>query len=102
MCGIAGAVGGRGTDLAESAARMAAVLRHRGPDRDGLWADDYCALGHQRLAIVDLSPAGDQPLSNEDGNLWITFNGEIYNFRSLRRELEAQGHHFRSATDTIY
>src|SRR5438067_1019538 len=100
MCGIAGAVGGRGTDLAECAARMAAVLRHRGPDRDGLWADDYCALGHQRLAIVDLSPAGDQPLSNEDGNLWITFNGEIYNCQALRRELEAHGHHFRSATDT--
>jgi asparagine synthase (glutamine-hydrolysing) len=74
--------------------------RHRGPDDEGVWADEMCALGHRRLAIIDLSPAGRNPLSNEDGSLQITFNGEIYNFQALRRELERLGYRFRTRTDT--
>ena len=70
--------------------------------RGGSWTrrEDRVALGHRRLSIVDLSPAGHQPMSNEDGTVWITFNGEIYNHAELRAELEAKGHRFRSHTDT--
>jgi asparagine synthase (glutamine-hydrolysing) len=79
---------------------MVDAQRHRGPDASGLWSDAHCALGHRRLAIIDLSPAGRQPLSNEDGTVWITFNGEVYNFQELREQLEALGHRFRTRTDT--
>lgn len=79
---------------------MIEAERHRGPDDWGVWADDVCALGHRRLSIIDLSEAGRNPLSNEDGSIWITFNGEIYNFQQLRRELEALGCRFRTRTDT--
>ena len=75
-------------------------MPHRGPDADGSWSDGICALGHRRLAIIDLSDSGRQPLSNEDGTVWITFNGEIYNFQSLREELQGLGHQFRTLTDT--
>jgi len=74
--------------------------RHRGPDDAGVWADAMCALGHRRLSIIDLSPAGRNPLSNDKGNIWITFNGEIYNFQELRSELEGLGYRFRTRTDT--
>jgi asparagine synthase (glutamine-hydrolysing) len=74
--------------------------RHRGPDDEGTWSDVDCTLGHRRLSIIDLSRAGRQPLANEDGNVWITFNGEIYNFQALRHELEGCGHRFRTLTDT--
>jgi asparagine synthase (glutamine-hydrolysing) len=101
MCGIAG------TFLFDSGARadaralraMTGVLAHRGPDADGFHVDGPVGLGHRRLSIIDLS-TGDQPLSNEDGTVWTIFNGEIYNFRDLRAELEACGHRFRTATDT--
>jgi asparagine synthase (glutamine-hydrolysing) len=78
------------------------TLRHRGPDDAGLWcsADARVAFGHRRLAIVDLSAAGHQPMTDSEGDLQITFNGEIYNFRELRRELESRGISFRSETDT--
>lgn len=79
---------------------MINALQHRGPDDSGLWSDHLCALGHRRLAIIDLSQSGRQPLTNEDGTIWITFNGEIYNFEALRRELESSGHRFRTRTDT--
>ncbi|MCI0565219.1 MAG: hypothetical protein MN733_42675, partial [Nitrososphaera sp.] len=79
---------------------MINAQQHRGPDAWGVWANDVCALGHRRLAIIDLSEAGRQPLSNEDGTVWVTFNGEIYNFQALRHELEGLGHHFRTRTDT--
>jgi len=79
---------------------MISALRHRGPDDWGAWSDDACALGHRRLSIIDLSEAGRNPLANEDGSIQITFNGEIYNFQSLRRELEGLGHRFRTQTDT--
>ncbi len=77
---------------------MAGVLVHRGPDADGCHVDGPIALGHRRLSIIDLSQAADQPLTNEDGSLWLVFNGEIYNFRELRRELEGR-HRFRSEGD---
>jgi asparagine synthase (glutamine-hydrolysing) len=73
---------------------------HRGPDDSGVWSDDRCALGHRRLSIIDLSEAGRQPMSNARGDVQITFNGEIYNFQQLRRELEGLGHRFRTSTDT--
>jgi asparagine synthase (glutamine-hydrolysing) len=79
--------------------RMADTLRHRGPDDGGVWVDGRVGLGSRRLAVIDLSPHGHQPMSNEDSSAWIAFNGEIYNFNSLREEL-ADHHVFRSHTDT--
>jgi asparagine synthase (glutamine-hydrolysing) len=79
---------------------MAAALDHRGPDGDGAFADDGVALGFRRLAIIDLSDAGMQPFASDDGALRLVHNGEIYNYRELRRELETHGHAFRSQTDT--
>jgi len=80
--------------------RMKARLVHRGPDDHGSYVAEGVSLGHRRLSIVDLSEAGRQPLCNEDGAVWITFNGEIYNHLQLRSRLEAKGHVFRSRTDT--
>jgi asparagine synthase (glutamine-hydrolysing) len=102
MCGISGLVN-RGDH--EVLARMNAVQAHRGPNDSGLWEHrspdgSYVGLGSRRLSILDLSPDGHMPMSNEDGTVWITYNGEIYNFADLRRELESKGHHFRSYTDT--
>ncbi len=99
MCGIFGEVayqGGAGASIGPALA----ALRHRGPDASGEWSDGLCALGHRRLAIIDLSEAGRQPLGNEDGTVWITFNGEVYNFADLRKDLERLGHRFRTRTDT--
>lgn len=96
MCGI---VGFSWNDK-ELVARMTAVIAHRGPDQHGMYTDESISLGHCRLSIIDLSPQGRQPLSNEDGTVWITFNGEIYNFQELRETLLAKGHTFRSRTDT--
>src|SRR5712672_2302415 len=81
---------------------MCDAIAHRGPDDAGTWIspDGGVGLGSRRLSIVDLSPAGHMPMSNEDGTVWITFNGEIYNLAELRRELEGKGHRFRSHTDT--
>ena len=81
---------------------MAACLAHRGPDDVGAWesADGAVALAHRRLAVIDLSPLGHNPMTWDDGRLWITFNGEIYNFQELRRELADLGCRFRSQTDT--
>src|SRR5205823_5463018 len=77
-------------------------LRHRGPDDAGLWRSDdgRVVFGHRRLSVIDLSPAGHQPMSDVKSELTITFNGEIYNFRELRAKLEARGHAFRTQTDT--
>src|SRR5437763_2684484 len=80
---------------------MAAELDHRGPDGDGSYAaDEGVALGFRRLAIIDLTEAGGQPFASEDGALQLLHNGEVYNYRELRSELESLGHRFRSATDT--
>ncbi|HMF40307.1 MAG TPA: asparagine synthase (glutamine-hydrolyzing) [Polyangia bacterium] len=105
MCGIAGLFnfgGGAGRDPGLTVTVMRDAMAHRGPDDAGLWQspDRRTVLAHRRLSIVDLSPAGHQPMSNEDGTVWITFNGEIYNHASLRPGLEAKGHRFRSRTDT--
>jgi asparagine synthase (glutamine-hydrolysing) len=102
MCGISGLVN---CGDSESLARMTSVQAHRGPDDLGLWErrfpdDTYIGLGSRRLAILDLSPDGHMPMCNEDGTVWITYNGEIYNFADLRNQLEAKGHRFRSHTDT--
>ena len=105
MCGIAGLFtsAGHGRDLlAEQARRMAAALVHRGPDDGGVWVDERSglALGFRRLAILDLSPLGHQPMASSSGRFHAVFNGEIYNFADLRRELEADGHRFRGTSDT--
>jgi asparagine synthase (glutamine-hydrolysing) len=80
--------------------RMAKTLVHRGPDGEGIGVDRNVGLAHRRLAIIDLRPEAGQPMSNEDGSVWLTFNGEIYNFRELRKDLEALGHTFRTDSDT--
>jgi len=112
MCGIAGAVWNDPEKALEpdTLQRMIDVLRHRGPDDEGTYASDFrlrpgrealpgVALGHRRLAIIDLA-GGHQPLSNEDGSVWVVFNGEIYNFAQLKRRLEGGGHRFRTRSDT--
>jgi len=101
MCGIAGFVSVDGLDEhAESRAiRMRDIITHRGPDEAGLRLDGFAALAHRRLSIVDLS-TGQQPTSNEDGSVWIVFNGEIYNHADIRKDLEARGHVYRTKSDT--
>ena len=102
MCGISGFLNrdsARPADR-ELIQRMTDVIAHRGPDGSGLLIDGNVALGHRRLSIIDLSSAGAQPMSNEDGTIHVTFNGEIYNFLGLRDELIAKGHTFRSRCDT--
>jgi asparagine synthase (glutamine-hydrolysing) len=103
MCGIAGAWGGR-TRNADAIQRMAACLHSRGPDADGQWHDleDNLALGHRRLAIIDLSPAGQQPMHSPCGRYVLVYNGEIYNHRALRADLEAEsaGFDWQSHSDT--
>src|SRR5207253_7762702 len=90
MCGICGIVAlGRPAE-AETVERMAAELDHRGPDGTGSYAAEGVALGFRRIAIIDLSDAGDQPFASEDGALQLVHNGEVYNYRELRRELEAK------------
>jgi asparagine synthase (glutamine-hydrolysing) len=101
MCGIAGFVSTTGLDSGARARalRMRDVITHRGPDEAGLHLDRLAALAHRRLSIVDLT-TGQQPLSNEDGSIWIVFNGEIYNHADIRGELQARGHHYRTRSDT--
>jgi asparagine synthase (glutamine-hydrolysing) len=101
MCGICGIARPHGAAVErEEILRMRDAMAHRGPDAAGFCIAAGVGLGHRRLKIIDLSPAGDQPMSNEDGSVVITFNGEIYNHRALRAELEARGHQFRSHCDT--
>jgi asparagine synthase (glutamine-hydrolysing) len=96
MCGICGFNWTDGALLEQ----MKGLLVHRGPDDHGSYVTEGVSLGHRRLSIVDLSESGRQPLSNEDGSVWVTFNGEIYNHAQLRTRLEAKGHVFRSRSDT--
>ncbi len=101
MCGIAGIIDlNRRPADRRALARMCDRLEHRGPDDAGIYVNCHAALGLRRLSIIDLSPSGHQPMSNEDASIWITFNGEIYNFRELREMLIAKGHAFSSSTDT--
>lgn len=101
MCGIAGFIDiQRSRDDAERLIdNMCKVIRHRGPDDQGVWVGDGVALGVRRLAIIDLA-SGQQPISNEDQSVLIVFNGEIYNYRELQKELQERGHHFRTCSDT--
>ena len=101
MCGIAGIVSSDRLDSAAPARaiKMRDVMSYRGPDDAGLRCDERAALAHRRLSIVDLS-TGHQPLGNEDGTVWVVFNGEIYNHADLRRELERHGHRYRTRSDT--
>lgn len=101
MCGIAGIVNlSQERPVPETTlARMLSVIRHRGPDGFGVYSDNMADLGHARLSIIDLS-GGHQPMSNEDSTVWITFNGEIFNYVELREELIKKGHKFRTHSDT--
>jgi asparagine synthase (glutamine-hydrolysing) len=101
MCGIAGWIDYRGprAAVAHLLEQMKTAIYHRGPDEAGSYLDDNAAIGMQRLAIIDLA-GGQQPMSNEDGTLWIVFNGEIYNYPELRPRLEARGHRFLTNSDT--
>lgn len=101
MCGIAGFLAAEASVRPdpEALAQVASALLHRGPDGGGLFLDGPVGLAHRRLAIIDLSPAGSQPMQNEAGDLVLVANGEIYNHRALRAELEGKGHRFRSSSD---
>jgi asparagine synthase (glutamine-hydrolysing) len=101
MCGIAGFLnlnGGPASPVILKA--MTDAIRHRGPDGEGHFIDGNFAVGHRRLAILDLSPTGHQPMVTSDGRYILSYNGEVYNFRELRIELEARGHQFRSSGDS--
>jgi asparagine synthase (glutamine-hydrolysing) len=104
MCGIYGYASRTGEINPRILFGMGSTLAHRGPDDDGERIDNTgptcIGLGHKRLSIIDLSPAGKQPMGNEDETIWVIFNGEIYNYRELRQELECKGHRFRSNSDT--
>jgi asparagine synthase (glutamine-hydrolysing) len=105
VCGILGATTDGPADAWERRVTDALdAVDHRGPDARAVRALSggavTCILGHTRLRIIDLSPKADQPMPNEDGTVWVTYNGELYNHRELRRELEHSGHSFRSTSDT--
>jgi len=108
MCGICGKVTLDGKVSEKLIRDMCSVLKHRGPDGEGVYVSDtsgqrhiaQVGLGHRRLSVIDLSQAGKQPMSNEDGSIWIVMNGEIYNFPELREYLKKNGHKFKSKTDT--
>ena len=100
MCGIAGILDLRGGPVEEVAVRsMCDAMLHRGPDEGGFHLAPGLGLGMRRLRVIDIA-GGSQPVRNQDGSVWVVFNGEIYNFRELRRDLEAQGHVFYTRTDT--
>lgn len=101
MCGIAGLVNLDGTPVSPTVVRsMTNAIAHRGPDGEGQWIEAFVGLGHRRLAIIDLSSAGQQPMVSADQRFVISYNGEIYNYRELRSELQAEGRRFCSQTDT--
>ena len=101
MCGIAGIFNLNKSPISQVLLRkMTDAIAHRGPDGEGFYIDGFIGLGHRRLAIIDLSPAGHQPMITEDRRYAITYNGEIYNFQELRAELERLGYKFKSRTDS--
>jgi|HubBroStandDraft_4_1064222.scaffolds.fasta_scaffold00111_7 asparagine synthase (glutamine-hydrolysing) len=99
MCGIAGFLLPNGKACVDDVRRMTDLIRHRGPDDEGIYTDGPCGIGMRRLSIIDLS-TGHQPMSNEDGSIWIVFNGEIYNYQELRDDLIGKGHRFTTNSDT--
>jgi asparagine synthase (glutamine-hydrolysing) len=110
MCGICGKICFDGKPIEEDLIKeMCRSFSYRGPDDNGTYINNSLSdngrrvslgLGHQRLSIIDLSPAGHQPMTNEDGTIWITYNGEVYNFKELRSDLKSKGHTFKSETYT--
>lgn len=106
MCGIVGTFNFGKKDSADDPAgkailkKMADAISYRGPDDEGYYSDNIAGLGHKRLSIIDLSEKGHQPMCNENNDVWIVFNGEIYNFSDVREDLEAKGHKFASSSDT--
>jgi len=100
MCGIAGAVSWERAPDTDLVAAMTRSIAHRGPDGEGVTSDGPTCFGHRRLAIIDLSQAGAQPKWDHAGRVLITFNGEIYNYRELRNQLQADGSRFTTRTDT--
>ena len=100
MCGIAGIVDFTQGNFTSTVETMSDRLAHRGPDMSGALSFGNCALGHRRLSILDLSDSAKQPMLSEDGKIAIVFNGEIYNFREIRTDLESRGHRFRTSSDT--
>ncbi len=100
MCGIAGFVNRSGLQADRAIVEcMTATLTHRGPDGDGIYVNGQVALGHRRLSIIDVA-GGSQPMSNEDGSVWVSYNGELYNEQELRKELEGKLHRYRTSCDT--
>src|SRR5262245_37038141 len=99
MCGIAGYWLRDGLASEAGVRAMCDLIRHRGPDDEGFHVDGGCGIGMRRLSIIDLA-TGHQPISNEDGTVWIVFNGEIYDYQNLRRSLIARGHRFATQSDT--
>ena len=99
MCGIVGYQGFHDLDLIQE---MLAKVAHRGPDGEGIWVskENEAGLGHRRLAIMDLSDQGKQPMPNEDGSILLVVNGEIYNYLKLKKELISRGHEFKSTSDS--
>lgn len=97
MCGFTGFIGKGNKEIL---LRMMQTLNHRGPDDEDVYINGNVHLGHKRLSIIDLSEHGRQPISNENDSIWLIFNGEIYNFQSLREHLESKGHIFKSRTDS--
>jgi asparagine synthase (glutamine-hydrolysing) len=101
MCGICGIFNLNGEPVSPvSLRKMTDAIAHRGPDGEGFYTDSFVGLGHRRLAVIDLSPAGHQPMLTQDGQFAIVYNGEVYNFQELRAELESLGYPFRSRSDT--
>src|SRR5512137_1737133 len=101
MCGIVGIFNLNGEPVSPVILRkMTDAIAHRGPDGEGFYLDSFLGLGHRRLAIIDLSPAGHQPMMSPDGQYIVSYNGEIYNFQELKVKLQAQGYPFHSRTDT--
>ena len=100
MCGIVGIFNYNSSEpISENLLiEMRDTMVHRGPDGEGIWisSDRRIGFGHRRLSIIDLSESANQPMSNEDGTIWITYNGEIYNHMEIRPELEAKGHRFKT------
>lgn len=101
MCGICGIMtfSPAAAIARDEVRRMNEAIIHRGPDEDGFYHGEQIGMAMRRLSIIDLS-SGQQPISNEDGTIWIIFNGEIYNYLELRRDLESRGHRFKTKSDT--